>query len=97
METFSLCWRDVSAVEPLRGPTVGLPPNQGMVRLQLLAQTKSQQAMTANVVLAFSTASGFSIGTWLERLRFELREQDVLSTDFILAHANGSPWTSHYF
>jgi hypothetical protein len=85
------------SVEPRLGPTVGLPENQGMVLLKLLAQTKSQQSMTADVVLAYSTASGFSIGKWLERLRLEIQDEGVLPTDYILAHDNGRPWTSHYY
>jgi hypothetical protein len=66
METFSLQWIDVLYVDPQLGPTVGLPEDQGMVLLKLLAQIKSQQYMTADVVLAYLTASGFSIGKWLE-------------------------------
>ena len=86
------------SVEPRLGPTVGLPENQGMVLLKLLAQTKSQQAMTADVVLAHSTASSFSLGKWLERLRLEVQDEGVLSTDYILAHDHdGRPWTSHCY
>jgi integrase len=98
METFSLQWIDVLYVDPQLGPTVGLPEDQGMVLLKLLAQTKSQQSMTADVVLAYSAASGFSIGKWFERrLRLEVQDEGMIPTDYILAFANGRPWTSHYF
>jgi hypothetical protein len=85
------------SVEPRLGPRVGLPENQGMILLKLLAQTKLQQAMTADVVLACSTASGFSLGKWLDRLVLEVQDEGALSTDFILAHDNGRPWTSHCY
>ena len=97
METFSLQWKDMFSVEPRLGPTMGLPEYQDMILLKLLAQTKSQQAMTADVVLVYSTASGFSLGKWLDRLFLEVQDEGVLSTDFILAHDNGRPWTSHYY
>jgi hypothetical protein len=89
METFSLQWKDVFSVEPRLGPTVGLPENQGMVLLKLLAQTKSQQAMTADVVLACSAASGFSLGKWLDRLLLEVQDKGALSADFILSQETG--------
>jgi hypothetical protein len=96
METFSLQWKNVFSVEPRLGPTtVGLPENQGMVLLKLLAQTKLQQAVTADVVLACSAASGFSVGKWLERLCLESQDEGVLPMDHILACDNGRPWTSH--
>ena len=36
--------------------------------MDLLPQTKSNQTATADVVIAYVTASGKSLGLWLERL-----------------------------
>jgi hypothetical protein len=92
MDSFSLQLKDVFSVEPWLGPTVGLPESQGMVLLRLLAQTKSQQSVAADVVLARSAASGFSIGKWFgERLGLETQDKGLLPVDCILAHDNGQP------
>jgi hypothetical protein len=96
-ETFSLQCKDMFSVEPRLGPTVGLPGNQGMALLKLLAQTKSQQATTADVVLAHSAASGFSLGKGLDRPLLEVQDEGALSAAFILSHDTGRPWTSHCY
>ena len=93
-ETFSLRWEDTTVVQPSDGPTLGLPPGVGMVGLALLEQTKSSQGRQADVVMAYTTGSGFSLGKWLDRLRALLNPDDQ---DYVLCHPDGRPWTSHYY
>jgi hypothetical protein len=96
-ETFGLCWRDVTAIHPDDGPTLGLPPGVGVILLKLLLQTKSSQFAQADVVIAFTTASGLSLGTWLERLRAELTPAELDPAAFVLAKPSRAAWTSHYY
>jgi hypothetical protein len=96
-ETFGLRWDDVSITLPEDGPTLGLPAGFGIILLQLLDQTKSSQFAIADIVIAFSTASGLSLGRWLQRLRSHLSAQELVSQAFVLAHPGGAAWTSHYY
>jgi hypothetical protein len=68
-EIFSLQWSDVTVVDPEDGPSLDLPADVGAVGLKLLPQTKASRTRTADVLLAYTTASGFSPGKWLHRLR----------------------------
>jgi hypothetical protein len=97
MEIFGLSWQDVMLVTPQHGPTVGLPPGCGVIQLTLLDQTKSSQSATADVVIAYITASGFSLGRWLERLQANSPGHMLLPTSRLLAHPSGAAWTSHYY
>jgi hypothetical protein len=97
-ECFSLTWKDLTMLHPSLGPTEGLAEGLGMVGFRLLAQTKGDRTRTADVVVAWTTASRLSIGTWLTRLLLELEIEDPESCeDFIMCHPNGRPWDSHYF
>jgi hypothetical protein len=98
-ECFSLTWADVSLILPHDGPTYDLPAGIGMVLLRLLAQTKSNRTRAADVVIAFATLSGLSLGSWLRRLSFLLfGTRDPPSTDMpIFCDSDGSRWTSAIF
>jgi hypothetical protein len=96
-ETFGLCWKDVTRIEPPDGPSVGLPCGIGVILAKLLAQTKSNQVATADVVMAFMSASGISLGQWLNRLEALLPDCEYRPDAFIMAHRDGRPWTSHYY
>ena len=67
-ETFSASPADITITPPAQGPTRGLPPNIGAVELRLLESTKSHQSLTADIVIAYTTLSGLSLGKWLSRL-----------------------------
>jgi hypothetical protein len=95
-ETFSLQWKDIENVPPALGPRLGLPEGVGVVLLRLLAQTKSAQSRTADVVVAYTTASGLSLGKWLTRLQAELGS-DWSPDSYLLCHENGRAWTSHHY
>jgi hypothetical protein len=97
METFGLLCSGVKVTELPYGPTVGLPVGIGVIQLILLAQTKSSQAAAADVIVAYTSASGLSPRNWLRRLGALLRSDKQGPEDFILAHSDGHAWTFHYF
>jgi hypothetical protein len=96
-ETFGIRWGDVDLVKPMDGPSLGLPMGIGTLMIDLLPQTKSSQAATADVIMAYRTASGLELGLWAHRLRALLPADQLPPAAFILAHANGWPWTSHFY
>jgi hypothetical protein len=96
-ETFGLCWKDVTHIEPSDSPSVGQPIGIGVILAKLLAQTKSNQVATADVVMAYMSASGISLGQWLNRLEALLPNGEYRPDAFIMAHWDGCPWTSHYY
>jgi hypothetical protein len=65
LETFGLTWSNVDITNPQDGPTVGLPLGIGVIQLTLLAQTKSSQTAAADMIFAFTSASGLPPGLWL--------------------------------
>jgi hypothetical protein len=97
LETFGVTWGDVVLVEPADGPTVGLPPGIGVILIKLLAQTKSSQTATANMVLAYTTVSGLSLGNWLHRLHACLTPRESAPSCFVIAHPTGVAWSSHHY
>ena len=91
-ETLELRWEDVWVVPPTHGPTVGLPMGIGMVALKLLPETKTSRTMSADVVIAYETMSGLSLGQWLSRL------QSLGPTgSYIFSTPGHTPWSSKFF
>jgi hypothetical protein len=66
-------------------------------QFKLTQQTKSSQAAHADVVIAYQTASGLSLGLWIDRLRVNLPDNALEPSAFILANPSGVAWTSHYY
>jgi hypothetical protein len=64
---------------------------------KLLLQTKSNKHFTADVVIAYTTASALSLGWWIDTLKANLTPEELAPDAFILAHPNGLAWTSHYY
>ena len=95
METFSLTWGDITIVPPAEAASLGLPDLTGMVSLRLLPQTKSNRTMTADVILAYESASGFNLGLWFFRLIHLVQPTDPAPC--IFQHPNGTVWSSHFF
>jgi hypothetical protein len=52
METFLLKWGHVKITPPPEGPREGLPLGMGVVKLDLLAQTKSSQSRVVDMVIS---------------------------------------------
>jgi hypothetical protein len=67
-EVFGADPDDVHVVEPEDGPTRGLPPGVGALEYSLLAATKSDPTLAADVILAYTTLTGLSPGKWAARL-----------------------------
>ena len=59
---------DLILTPPSEGSTKGLPPGIGVIDFNLLPETKSDPCRTADVVIVWTTLSGFSLGKWLRRL-----------------------------
>jgi hypothetical protein len=97
VETFSIKWHDVKIVEPEDGPTMGLPLGIGIILLRLLEQTKSLQFATADVVIAYLTASGLNTGMWLHRLRALSTPEELTPDAFLFTHEDGTLGTSHFY
>jgi hypothetical protein len=69
-ETFHGHQDNYILTEPVEGPTRNLPPGIGAIEVRLLAATKSDPTVTADVVIAFTTLSGLSLlGRWMKRLQ----------------------------
>ena len=95
-EVFGLNWADLEVTEPHLGPTVGLPANQGVMRLRLLLQTKSDRTRQADMILAYTSSSGLSVGKWYHRLRQALGG-DPPGNDKVFSHDDRTVWSSHYY
>jgi hypothetical protein len=68
-EIFEASTTDVTVTTPVQGPTRGLPPHVGAVEFNLLLETKSDPCRVADIVIAYETLSGLSLGLWMQRLR----------------------------
>ena len=92
-ECFGINWEDAHALEPLDSAQADLPTDCGMVDLRLNPVTKSDRARTADVLIAYNTRSGLSIGKWFRRAkRYRARP-----TGPIFCHINGTRWSSFFF
>jgi hypothetical protein len=98
-ECFGLRWCDFSVVEPRNGPVHDLPIGLGAVTLRLNPETKSDRSKTADVVIAYQTFSGYSIGSWFHWARRAWHVSLDTSTDFryVFRRPDGVRWDSHYF
>jgi hypothetical protein len=67
-EIFKASVDDVTVVPPSEGPTRGLPPHVGAIEFDLLPETKSDPCRVADIVIAYETLSGLSLGSWMTRL-----------------------------
>jgi hypothetical protein len=97
LRTFGLCWKEVLRLKPFEGPTMGLPRGIGVILAKLLCQTKSNQVATADVVMAYTSASGISLGRWFNLLEALLPMSECIPNASIMAHLDGRAWTSHYY
>jgi hypothetical protein len=92
-EIFSAAPDDLTIVEPLAGPTRGLPPGVGALEYSLLAATKSDPTIAADVILAYTTLTGLSPGKWAARLAqfAPVHAERLFSTNLM------PTWTSRHF
>ena len=99
-EGFSTCWNDFTVTEPADWAAHDLPTGVGSIGVRLLPETKSMRSRTADVVLAYTTRSGLSIGIWWHRARRCSGLTVPHASTFggrLFVHDNGTHWTSRYF
>jgi hypothetical protein len=87
-----------STDDPEYRAEIALPAHTGAVAFRFLPQTQSDRTTNADVLIAYNTFSGLSIGKWCHRLRESLGF-DEFPTDStpIFVTREGTPWTSNYF
>jgi hypothetical protein len=84
---------DLCVTPPADGASKGLPPGIGVIEFNLLQETKSDPCRTADVVIAWTTLSGLSLGMWLTRLAtFE-----SFSPGLLFSSALHPQWSSRIF
>jgi hypothetical protein len=92
-EIFGASPSDLRVIEPVDGPSRGLPPDVGAIEYSLLAATKSDPTKAADVILAYTTLTGLSPGIWAQRLA-----QFTPARANLLFSTQTTPvWTSRHF
>jgi hypothetical protein len=93
-ELFGMDWDGNTVIEPEDGPQHGLPSGVGAILWKLLEQTKSNRTSRADVPMAYTTGSGFSLGKWMHRLREALGVgtfPDTATPIFVMRMVLGGP------
>jgi hypothetical protein len=102
-ETFGINWCDIDIVMPQNSQERDLPAGVGAILQRLLEQTKTSQTSAADMVLAFTTRSGYELGKWLFRLRKHTDADSMDPKEWtgdtrpLFCTATGDRWTSKYF
>ena len=97
-EALGLEWEDIDVITPDNGPSVDLPWGIGAISLRLQPETKTNRTTQADVHMAYTTASGYHLGTWFHRASScSARAHGGRDHSRIFQHADGSPWTSLYY
>jgi hypothetical protein len=79
-------------VLPNNGPSQNLPPVIGAAEYQLKPKTKSDLTVAADIVIAFETLSGLSLGKWVTcLLKFK-----SFNGKSLFSMAKTPKWDSHY-
>jgi hypothetical protein len=92
-ELFAAKADDLCLTAPEYGAALGLPPGLGAVELRLLPETKSDPAKTADIVVAYTTLSGLSLGKWASRLQ----DHDPFIPGDLLSSNDYPVWSSRIF
>ncbi len=92
-ELFESAPEDLVVTPPKAAAVQGLPPGIGAIELNLLPETKSDPAKTADVVVAYCTLSGPSLGKWASRLP----EHKPFTPGRLFSSADHPTWTSRIF
>jgi hypothetical protein len=98
-ETFDLRWCDAFLIKPSQARAYDLSAGCGAVRYRLAPETKSLRSQEADVAIAYTSYTGLSLGTWLQRLRKLVHSGGQWSDDhrLIFCHEKGTAWTSLYY
>jgi hypothetical protein len=68
-ELFDTSLDDLVVTPPAQAATKSLLPGVGVIEFSLLPETKLDPSKTADIVVAFTTLSGLSLGKWADRLK----------------------------
>jgi hypothetical protein len=92
-ELFDCAPEDLIVTLPEAAAARGLPPGIGAIELILLPETKSDPAKTADVVVAYCTLSGLSLGKWASRLA----DHVPFTPGRLFSSPDHPTWTSRIF
>jgi hypothetical protein len=95
-----MLWSDLALTLPGEGAIHDFSPEVGVIQMFLDPQTKTDRMKIADVIVAWTTGSGLSLGKWIKWIMdlLELNVQDLaFNNDFIFMHPGGSQWTSTFF
>ena len=90
---------DVKLVHPYNWAVYGLPPKVGSILPKLLPSTKCSYNKQVEIVIAWQTSTGLSLGFWLTRL-FKIMDKLKWSSSqsFLFSSTSeSSHWSSTYF
>ena len=97
-EALSLRWCDVQCIPPHRSAEADLPSGLGALTLRLSPATKASRTRTVDVIIAYQSRSGLSIGWWYDRLVSCQPNADIpSSTQPIFQTPTTQVWTSFLF
>lgn len=98
-ELFESQWNRYEVTEPADGPKYDLPVGIGVIRLIMGPETKSDRTFSPDVIMAYTTVSGFHLGRWFHRLRSSVDPHLNYTRSYlrVFVHEDGTPWTSQYF
>ena len=95
-EVFTLTWAQITLVYPIHSGRHDLPPGSGAILVTLAPETKSHRATAADLVIAFTTFTGFRLGQWLIHLR-ALDGCQPVDHRLLFRTPTGQPWTSAFY
>jgi hypothetical protein len=88
-ELFGLEWTSIRVMEPEMASAYDLPTGTGAVQWNLLPETKTNRTSVADVVMAYTSSAGLSVGKWLHRLRASMSSAKFPKTAIV--GRNGTP------
>ena len=92
-ECFNLKTDSVQVIPPSQGPRHGLSPGVGFVDIRLLEETKTSPHKVADIVIAYRSYSGLSLGHWMRRLR----QHTPCDGQHLFSTPRKKVWTTTYF
>lgn len=98
-ELFDSRWNRYEVTEPCDGKSLDLPDGVGVIRLIMGPETKSERTFSPDVIMAYSTVSGFHLGRWFHRLRTAVDPNLDYRQDYrhVFVHEDGTPWDSLFY
>ena len=93
-ENFALPRSNVEVHPPETAAQFDLPPGQGFVGFKLTPETKSSPYQQVDLEVAYTCASGLSLGMWLERL---LSFPSTSPDEPLFSSSRNKAWDSKYF